>query len=430
MRTLFKGTVVHGQNGNTYKIIKLISQGTGQGDIYKVINARKEVFAFKLFHSGTKDFNQRLIERLMRRGQVCEAFVTPLDIVEVDDRIGYIMEYIGLEYVSAAVLCNGIEKNGIIVNLPWGLKLALLARIVESFIILSNANLGIIDIKFDNIKLDLNNCQIKILDTDTIIHVNDKASVRGTVSFMPPDVMTKRKAPDKDNDSFAIPTIIFMSLYGSHPLDGKRRLLPCNENIDMYLFGTHPVYVFNPTDSSNRPLPQDEFGRNQQQTIDKHKKYPDYLKKAMEAVFVDGLYDSRKRPSMSDWLDILERLYNDSFVCENCGEEHFLDTKDKICGVCKQELLKPIFIQSDKAVPLFNGMTIYSDDIWATTAHYEVFKVVPTKYDGRMGLQLMILDRANLKLAGGDVKTFVNGEAIPIFLDSEIEIESHNIKFI
>lgn len=161
METLYKGTKLMGENGNVYHVDSVISVGTGQGDIYKVRNDRKEVFAFKLFHTGKPKKIRRQIERLVRRGQACDAFVMPIEIVTVGNRIGYVMEFIGNEFINAAALFNGIEYQGRIVNLTWSEKLAILGQIVDAFTILNNAKLGIMDIKFDNIKIDLENLRVK-----------------------------------------------------------------------------------------------------------------------------------------------------------------------------------------------------------------------------------------------------------------------------
>ena len=369
-------------------MIGLISEGTGQGDIYKVINDKKEIFALKLFHTGKKKDNLEQIKKLIKRGQACDAFVTPLEIVEINERVGYVMEYVDQSFIGAAALCNGIEADGRTVNIGWTEKLVLLGQITEAFSILNGAGLGVMDIKFDNIRIDPNGLRVKILDTDTIVYKKDKPLVLGTVGYMPPLTHTGKERPNEYNDAYAVAVLIFMTLLGIHPLEGKRRDQPCNEKIDSYLFGTHPLYVFHPHDPSNRPIPQDGFGRNQQQAIDKFKRYPDYFKQAMERVFVDGLFDGSKRTPIREWSEILENLYRDSYICENCGEEYFYDNPDKTCSVCKQELMKPVFLRSEdgKKVGLFNGLTVFSDDLFATTARYEVFKVVETKYNGRFGL--------------------------------------------
>lgn len=428
---LLKGETLRGKSGELYRVESLISNGTGQGDIYRVRSSRKEVFAVKLFHTGDRKKNLKQIARLMKRGQACRVFVTPIDVVEHDGRVGYVMEYVGKEYISAAALFNGIEENGKIVNMGWTEKLIFLGQIVESFWILNRAGLGVMDIKFDNIRINLCDQSIKILDTDTIVYRGDETMVLGTVGFMPPDTQTRKEAPNQYNDAYSIAVLVFMTLFGMHPLDGKRREQPCNENIDAYLFGTHPVYVFHPTDASNRPIAKDAFGMNQQSAIDKYKRYPDYLKEAMKKTFVDGLHNGEKRTSIEEWNEILERLFGDSFICENCGEEFFFHNADKVCPVCRAELQKPVFLQSEqgKSVALFNGMKLYSDELFPTNGSYEVFRVVETIYDRRFGLENLLHEPVYLELPDGTVREFASGEALPIFLDSRILVENQRLHF-
>ena len=427
---LYKGTQFAGKDGNNYTVDEVISVGTGQGDIYRVHNQRKEKFAFKYFHTGNKKKLYEQIEKLIKRGQACESFVMPIELVEYEGRVGYIMEYIGPEFINAAALFNGIEIDGRMVNLLWSEKLALLYQIVQALNILNNADLGIYDVKFDNIKIDLDNLRVKILDTDTIVYTKAKSFVVGTIGFMPPLTHIGKEQPNQYNDVYAVAVLIFMSLLGAHPLDGKRRNFPCNENIDTHLFGTHPVYMFHPTDASNRPIPKDGFGRNQQQVIDKMRRYPAYFRKAMSATFVDGLYDGTKRTTLTEWLEILEKLYQDSFICENCGEEYFFEGAEKTCAVCGKELVRPIFMECEKKVPLFNGLTIYSDDLWVTSNHDEVFKVVETHFNGRYGIENLTYEKALLRLVDGRERIVDHGSQIPIFMDSEIEIDNKKIKFI
>ena len=427
---LYKGTRFTGENGHTYIVEKTISVATGQGDIYLVHNERKEKYAFKLFHRGDMQKLRVQIETLIKRGQATNAYVIPLEIVELDGRLGYIMEYIGKEYLPAAALFNGIEEDGRMVSIDWADRIALLYEIVNALCILNNANLGIMDVKFDNIKIDLENLKVKILDTDTIVYTEGQSIVLGTTGFMPPLTMIGKERPNKYNDVYAVAVLIFMTLIGMHPLEGSRRNKKCNEHIDTYLFGTHPLYVFHPNDTSNRPIPQDSYGRNQQIAIDKMEKYPEYFRKAMERAFVDGLYDGKKRVTLEEWKDILERLYGDGYICENCGEEYFFENTFTECKACGKELQKPIFLQCDKNIPLFNGLTVFSDELFATENHYEVFKVVVTKYDKRYGLENRSRDDVVLRLSNGEERTFSRGEVFPIFLDSEIEVENKKIRFV
>ena len=412
---LHKGFRITGNDGNVYVVDSVISIGTGQGDIYKVFNLRREKLALKLFHKGNMQTLEKQIDLLMKRGQACEAFVTPIERVMVDGRLGYVMEYVGEEYLSAGVLFNGVRENGRMVSLGFFDKLAILGEIVYALSLLNSAELGIMDVKFENIKIDLENRRVKILDTDTIVYSKDKSVVLGTVGFMPPLTMMGKEKPNKYNDVYSVAVMIFMTLIGIHPLDGKRRNQKCNENIENYLFGTHPLYVFHPKDAANRPIAQDSFGRNQQHALDKMKKYPDYFKEAMQKTFVDGLFDGSQRTTMKQW--------------ENCGEEYFLFGREKNCAICAAEIQRPIVLVGERGVPLFNGMTVFSDDLWITTNHYPVFKVVVTEYDGRFGLENLCVGDVSLNLKNGVSRKFLRGESFPIFLDGEIAVENKKIKF-
>ena len=145
---------------------------------------------------------------------------------------------------------------------------------------------------------------------------------------------------------------------------------------------------------------------------------------------MDGLYDGKKRVTLDEWKEILERLYADGYICENCGEEYFFENTYKDCKACGKELHRPIFLQSDKNVPLFNGITVFSDELFASVNRYEVFKVVVTKYDKRYGLENRTRGDVVLRLKNGEERTFSRGEAFPIFLDSEITVENKIIKFV
>ena len=134
--------------------------------------------------------------------------------------------------------------------------------------------------------------------------------------------------------------------------------------------------------------------------------------------------------TLEEWKKILERLYGDGYICENCGEEYFFENTFNECKACGKELQKPIFLQSDKNIPLFNGLTVFANELFATENHYEVFKVVVTKYDKRYGLENRTRNDVVLRLSNGEERTFSRGEVFPIFLDSEIEVENKKIRFV
>lgn len=429
-KILKRNTSVYTTDGKQkYTVDSLINSGTGQGDIYKV-HSEKGTFALKLFHSNDTKRLLSQFELLIKRGRICQSYVYPLDIVSYEERVGYVMEYVGKEYSDAAVLYNGINVNGRRTELPFSQKLTLLYNITDAIRMLNEADLGLMDIKFDNIKVNPADGTVRILDTDTIVYTNSEAIVNGTIGFMPPLTMRGEEKPSKYNDYYAIAVMIFMTLIGSHPLVGRLSEKPCNVNIEQYTFASNPLYIFSKDDASNRPVSANEKGENQQRTINRMKKYPAYFRDAMEQTFVAGLYDGEKRVSPREWLDIIERLHGDSFICSNCGEEQFFGGINKKCDVCGKDIIQPVRIVCGKrAIPLFNGDRLYSSALFGDSADYEVFRVTVSDYDKKFGLYCSCSEEITYVLGSGLTKTFTRGDVIPIFLDGTLTVGKNTVTF-
>ena len=414
-------------------IDSLIHTGTGQGDIYKV-HTDKDVFALKLFHTGDAQRLHKQIERLKRRGRASSAFVHPLHVVRVGSQIGYVMEYVGGDhYVNASILFNGVETDAgdgsvVRMEIPFNQKLAILDSIIGALMIPFEADIVIADVKFENIKVNMNDFSVKILDTDTAVAGKSKPMVRGTIGFMEPLVMRGEKSPDKYSDAFSLAVMIWMTLISGHPLRGRKYEEPCNQSIDTYTFATNPVYIYNRRDPSNRPL------ENDKRVIERMKKYPMYFIDAMHRTFADGLFDGKKRTTPREWQEIIRRLYEDHFICKHCGEEHFFTTAERSCHICGAELEVPIRLVCDKSglpgVHLFNGSEIWSGDLIDKQNNYQLFKVVVSDYDRKYGLLCIGTQDVALELKNGIVKTFNRGDVIPIFMDSNLTVGKYNLKFV
>lgn len=418
---LIKDTMIISETNKAYIIASLISTGTGQGDIYRVTYNGKS-FAMKLFYEGESDYLREQISILIKRGKACPEYVCPLDIINYDGRLGYIMEYVPDSYLPGSILYNGIENEGRRQMLPFHIKISVLHSLAQAVSILYNANLGIMDLKFDNFKINPKDWSIKILDTDTIVASgNNKPLIEGTVGFMPPLTMKREETPSKYNDSFALAVIIFMSLLGSHPLMGGMAELQQKCDIETYLFAENPIYVWHKIDITNRtdnPL-----------TESKLIKYPKILLDAMEKTFVDGLYNKEIRTSPDEWCDILQKIYNDSYCCIECGEEHFFENCNlKICDSCGAELIKPLMIVGDKSVPLFFGNQISSNDLWDSSTNQDYFATITaTKYRGKAGL-LVNLESIKLIFSENQTIEFLKGKIAPLFTNATYEYQ--NKKFI
>ncbi len=415
---LQNGTVLTSESGRDYRVCGLISSGTGQGDIYKV-SSEGVFYAFKLFYAEDTEPMREQIQTLMKRGQACPEYVHPLDILWADERIGYIMELVPETYLSGSVLCNGIERDGYREELPFHIRISVLHRLAKALTVLYNANLAIMDLKFDNIKLDPQGWSIKILDTDTVVGSDgSRTLIEGTVGFMPPLTMRRKEVPSKDNDSFALAVMIFMTLMGSHPLIGALWEQPHACDNETYCFAEDPVYVWHPTDTRNRPTEEGV------RTANKLSKYPSRFLAAMERTFVDGLFEREKRTTPEEWADVLREVYESSYCCVECGEEHFLGEDSSYCDGCGLALVKPLLARGDKAVPLFYGCTVTASELWSRGGDGKPFaRVTSTPYRGKHGF-LVENGTLTLCLPSGESIAFARGRVAPLFTNATYVYEN------
>ena len=271
-------------------------------------------------------------------------------------------------------------------------------------------------------KINPEDWSIRILDTDTVVGSDDGSSViEGTVGFMPPLTMRREESPNKHNDSYALAIMIFMSLLGCHPLMGAMWDQPQHCDIETYCFAENPIYIHHPTDRRNRPTEENE------RTVSKLEKYPERFLRAMERAFVDGLYDREKRPSPSEWSEILQELYDGSFCCMECGEEHFLVNREMtVCDACFSPLVKPLFIKGSRAIPLFLGTEISAAELWEDSTETKPFvKVAVTRYRGKYGLSAEA-DPVKLTFPNGDAVTFSKGKTVPLFTNAVYEYQNRD----
>ncbi len=417
---LRQGQTVESDSRIVYTVDELISYGTAQGDVYRVLDDMGTTYALKMFHAGEEERMLKQIRILMNRGHACPAYVHPLDVVRMDGGIGYVMEYIPDTYLSGSVLVNGVEHDGCREELPFHVKMSVLHNLAEALAILYNANLAMMDLKFDNIKICPEDASVKILDTDTVVDSDDgEGLIEGTVGFMPPLTMRHEEAPGKYNDSYALAVMIFMALMGTHPLVGTAGDVPHNCDTETYLFSEHPVFVMHPADTSNRPCEEDY------RTEEKYGKYPAAFREAMERTFVAGLYDKEKRTTPTEWCEVLKRVYEESYCCVECGEEQFFLTTDTVaCDCCGCMLVKPLLLSADYHVPLYFGRRILTRELWESTGDVlPAFRVVATRYGGKWGL-LSETGEITLTFEGGERIEFPRGRPVPLFMNGTYQFKN------
>lgn len=401
-------------SGAEYTVLSLLSSDTGQANVYTV-EKEGEIFALKLFFQKEREEeNQAILTQiavLMRRGEASEAFVTPLDTLRYEGRVGYVMEYVGEEYKDGIYLVNGIDGN-IQDQVPFAVKLTALYGIAEAVSALFEAGLAMMDLKLENIKFNPYTGAVKILDTDTIVSSGKQGFVFGTPGYMPPAVMLGEEEPDRYADCFSLAVIIFLTLFRFHPLEGRADEVELDESRYEYLYATHPVYVFHPTDDSNRPTEACAMYER------RYERYPTAFTDGFLKTFVYGLWENKEeRTTPEEWCRKIEALYEGSYLCSVCGEEQFIEREEvSLCEECGELLVKPLLLEGDKAVPLYLESEIYEGSLWyAPPENRLLFRVTKTDYSGKFGL-LTYASALRLIFDDGRVVSFEKGTIAPLFL--------------
>jgi hypothetical protein len=178
---------------------------------------------------------------------------------------------------------------------------------------------------------------------------------------MAPEIVRGEALPSADTDRFSLAVLLFYLLMLNHPLEGKKEA-----NIHSFdlpamnmLYGFQPVFIFDPDDASNRPVP----GIHDNALVF-WPLYPARFRNLFVRSFTEGLRNPRNgRVMESEWRKALVQLRDSITTCRHCGSENFFD-EDKaksgephICWSCNAALRLPPRMCFDRSFVLLNRDT-------------------------------------------------------------------------
>jgi len=146
----------------------------------------------------------------------------------------------------------------------------------------------------------------------------------------------------------------------AHPLEGRKETeIKCLDLPAMTkLYGTEPLFIFDPRDNSNAPVP----GINDN-ALAYWRIYPQPLRDIFTRAFTDGIRDPlHGRVRESEWRAAMVRLRDAIFYCAHCSLENFYDGEalkarggnPGLCWSCASQLRLPPRLRLNKAVVLLN----------------------------------------------------------------------------
>ena len=328
--------------GATLIVADRIGEG-GQGVVHRA-RLSGVPFAVKWYRGGPGTVGSRaaIAALVDRGGPPHPAFVWPIDLV-TSRRLpgfGYVMPLLGARFGSLAQSLDVQPALSFRVTAQLGL------RLVDAFAALHSSGLCYRDISFGNLLADAGTCEIAIIDVDNIGVDGAPALIKGTGPFMAPEILRDETLPSTATDLHSLAVLLFYLFMHGHPLLGSRADA-CYSWDDGYQsetgllvsnLGRDPLFVFDPGDPSNSPLPGDPM--NTWWPV-----YPGYFRQVFTEAFTSGLRDAslHGRVLEGTWRRVLLRLADAIWACPRCQAAVLYDPDQpgQACWDCRVTLPVP-----------------------------------------------------------------------------------------
>lgn len=335
-------------SGREYVVKRLIGSG-GQGEVYEAFSDGKS-YALKWYFKHTATVNQKnILKKLIEKGAPDEVFLWPMDLISPDksSSFGYIMPLRPSNYKSIVDMMKRKAEPGF-----YELTRAAY-NLTKGYNMLHNAGYQYRDISFSNVFFNPDNGDVLICDNDNVVPNGDNdGNVYGTPRFMAPEIVRGEKKPSRNTDLYSLAVLLFYMFMLNHPLEGALEAeIRCMDIHAMNkLYGTSPVFIWDPEDCSNRPV-----AGYQDNAILFWDLYPDKLKKLFTKSFTEGLTVPAKRVTENKWLECFAEMLSGIMACPKCHAEVFYD-RDKydkgdnhICWACGNAVTPPVMMYIGKS---------------------------------------------------------------------------------
>lgn len=333
--------------------------GGGQGEVYRALLDGKPIALKWYFAEQATPAQHQSLETLIRKGSPSAYFLWPLELVTASGvaGFGYLMPLREPRYKGIVDLMKRRIEPTFRALAITGLQLA------QAFLELHAQGLCYRDIAFGNVFFDPDTGDIQVCDNDNVAIDGEGASgVLGTPRFIAPEVVRGDASPSTQTDLFSLSVLLFYLLHIHHPLEGAKEAsikafdLPAMN----WLYGTEPVFIFDPADASNRPVPSLHDNALVYWPL-----YPAFLRECFTQAFTAGLHDPHARVRESEWRATLTRLIDAIHYCGACGAENFYDLdalranggQPGHCWSCRQTLQLPFRLRLGRELVMLNHDT-------------------------------------------------------------------------
>jgi serine/threonine protein kinase len=409
MPDLVKGFSFKTKGYKTVTVKAKLGEG-GQGAVYRVDynGAEKALKWYNGSMRNPKRFYDNL-ENNIKKGPPTSAFLWPEDISDFNDKnpgsFGYIMNLRPAEYIEfSQYLIARAQFASVNAMVNAALK------IIEGFRELHLKGYTYQDLNDGNFFINPKNGDVLICDNDNVSEYGKNSGIAGKARYMAPEIVLNKAQPNKDTDRFSLAVALFLLFTGNHPLEGKNACPPCmSAKHERRIFGESPVFIFDPVDKSNTPVPGLHRG-----AIAKWPYLPVYLQGEFIKAFSREimLTDPSKRIMELDWLHIFIRMKGEIYKCP-CGEVYFADpVTPNACPECGKRAAFSGYIKAGRYyLPLHQRTRLYACH---TEKDSEDFETITAQADEKGGVyELKNASQKKWTAAEkGSTKTIENGETV------------------
>jgi len=427
MYELRKGEKIELLDGSSAEIVKELGRG-GQGIVYE-IKINKKPYALKWY--TCKLYNKsRFIKNIqdnIKNGAPDSKFLWPLFVTrERHGSFGYIMALKPDSYSDFSDILNNKKKDKFKSD-EIMIKSAL--NIVNGFRSLHRKGLSYQDLNDGGFFINTTTGDVLIVDNDNVTPDGEKNSgnIGGKPGYMAPEIFRGDSYPNSLTDYHSLAVILFKLFFRHDPLMGALYVqTPCiTEAREIELYGTRPVFIFDPADNSNRPV--SGIHRN---PIMLWPKFPDFFKQAFIKSFCEGMKNPNSRMPDNEWQKVLIRLRDTYITCPSCTTmlpiSEFTQDNQIMCK-CGHNYSYPLsLIIENFTIPLFPGQKLYachtnsSDDYNSITGEIIINKNNP----GLWGIKNISDYSWNIVFPDGTTKSIDFGSVVPIAEDLTITFKN------
>lgn len=321
---LRSGTILTSESGNQYTVKQMLGAG-GQGEVYSV-DLNGKLYALKWYYKNTATKNQKeILDNLILKGQPDASFLWPQDMIfkTYGEPFGYIMPLRPKNYKSIVDMMKRKAE-------PSFYHLCKAAfNLTKGYNSLHSMGYSYRDISFGNVFFDPDTGDVLICDNDNVSYNGAKTGIYGTPRFMAPEIVVGKAKPSRNTDLFSLAVLLFYMFMLNHPLEGKREArIKCMDIHAMnQLYGTDPLFIFDPDDKDNRPL-----AGYQDNALVFWDVYPQQLKDLFIRSFTIGLKEPSRRVTENQWLETFANMMSGIMICPSCKAEVFYDEQKEAAG--------------------------------------------------------------------------------------------------